>query len=255
MHLTGSSCTHRRPAGVSGTPGAPIPTAPSAGDLPFLARLMQFPRVVVPHRGSRISVRGGLLHVAQRNPRIKRRGDERVPERTKRPGPAGTCPAGDLADNPDRRRAGPAADRTRPGTPARWCAHRWPGRTGRHRDGDHLAALAGDRQVRRPPGPGVRCRRRWPRIPVSARCGQVQLFMMRSWRRVHRPSAAAVAVQHVCGRISRSVRLSDGGSAHKPLCRPPVLDCGRQQPQPDVCGYWPLRLESIKTSNMIVSIV
>jgi hypothetical protein len=34
---------------------------------------------VIPHRGPRIGMRGGLLHVAQRDPGIQRGGDERMP--------------------------------------------------------------------------------------------------------------------------------------------------------------------------------
>jgi hypothetical protein len=42
--------------------------------------------LVVPHRGAWIGVRGGLLHVAQRDPGIQRSGDERVPKRMRRDG-------------------------------------------------------------------------------------------------------------------------------------------------------------------------
>src|SRR5580693_10205504 len=68
MHLTGSSRTHRRPPGVSDTQGAPIADSLSTGDLRFLAHLMQFPRVVIAHRGPWVGVRGGLLDVTQGDP-------------------------------------------------------------------------------------------------------------------------------------------------------------------------------------------
>ena len=55
---------------------------------------------VVPHRGAWIGVRGGLLHVAQRDPGIQRSRDERVPERMRRDGLADAGVAGDLADDP-----------------------------------------------------------------------------------------------------------------------------------------------------------
>src|ERR1700724_2139126 len=41
---------------------------------------------VVPHRGPRIRVGGGLLHIAQRYPDVERGGDERVPERVRTDG-------------------------------------------------------------------------------------------------------------------------------------------------------------------------
>jgi hypothetical protein len=54
---------------------------------------------VVPHRGPRISVRGGFLDVLQRDPGVQRGGDERVPQRVRpdRLGDPGA--AGDPADD------------------------------------------------------------------------------------------------------------------------------------------------------------
>jgi hypothetical protein len=40
---------------------------------------------VVAHRGARVGVRGGFLHVAERDPGVQRGGDERVPQRAARP--------------------------------------------------------------------------------------------------------------------------------------------------------------------------
>ena len=55
---------------------------------------------VVAHRRARIGVRGGFLHVPQRDPGVKRGGDERVPQgvRPDRLGDPGA--AGYPADNP-----------------------------------------------------------------------------------------------------------------------------------------------------------
>jgi hypothetical protein len=55
-------------AAVTKRPLAAIPFLLWPAELRVLARLMQFPRVVIPHRGARICVRGGLLHVPQRDP-------------------------------------------------------------------------------------------------------------------------------------------------------------------------------------------
>jgi hypothetical protein len=46
--------------------------------LAYLARLMQFPRVDLTHRGTRIGVAGGDLHVARVNPGVKHGRGERM---------------------------------------------------------------------------------------------------------------------------------------------------------------------------------
>jgi hypothetical protein len=105
---------------------------------------------VIPDRGARVSVRGGFLHVTQWDPGIKRGGDERVSERVGRDGLADPGAAGGLADDP------PGAVPVKP-PPVGGREHRpadafadgqvdRPGRARRQRDGDDLAALAGDRQ-------------------------------------------------------------------------------------------------------------
>jgi hypothetical protein len=48
-----------------------IPAPLQPGDLRFLARLMQFPRVVIPHSDPRVGVRGSLLHIPQRHTRVQ----------------------------------------------------------------------------------------------------------------------------------------------------------------------------------------
>jgi hypothetical protein len=92
-------------------------------------------------------MRRGLLRVAQRDPGIKRRGYERVPECMRRDGLADARSAGDLADDSagavpvqplavgglEHRAAGALADGQVDG----------PGRPRRQRDGHHLAAPCG----------------------------------------------------------------------------------------------------------------
>jgi hypothetical protein len=90
------------------------------------------------------------LHVAQRHPGIQGGGDERVPESVGRDGLGDLGAAGDLADDP------PGAVPVEP-APVRG-QERWPagaladgqvdcpGGAWRERDGDDLAALAGDGQ-------------------------------------------------------------------------------------------------------------
>ena len=105
---------------------------------------------VVPHCGSRVSVGGGLLHIAQQNPSIKRGGNECVPKRVRADVFADAGAAGDLADDP------PGAVPVQPppvmgeenGAVAAFSGGQVdrPGGAGRQRDGDDLAALAGDRQ-------------------------------------------------------------------------------------------------------------
>jgi len=79
---------------------------------------------VIPHRGSRISMGGGFLDVAQRHPGIKRGGNKCVPKGVRGDGFGDPGAASDLADEPPRARAGPRAVRPRPRTPARRYARR-----------------------------------------------------------------------------------------------------------------------------------
>jgi len=106
-------------------------------------------RTVIPHRGPGISVRGGFLHIAQRHPGIQS-GDERMPERVRSDRLADVGAAGNPPDDPGRavpvqpppiggqedRPLGPFADREVDGS----------GGARRQRDGDDLAAFAGDGQ-------------------------------------------------------------------------------------------------------------
>jgi len=105
---------------------------------------------VVPDRGARVRVRRRLLHVPQGHSGIQGGGDEGVSERVGRDGLADSRAAGGLADDP------PGAVPVQP-SPVRGQEHRAAGpfpdgqvdRAGgarRQRDGDDLAALAGDRQ-------------------------------------------------------------------------------------------------------------
>jgi hypothetical protein len=93
---------------------------------------------------------GGFLHVAQRDSSVQRGGDERVSERVGRDGFGDPGAARDLADDP------PGAVPVQP-PPVGGQEHRPAGALGdgqvdrqgssrRERDGDDLAALAGDRQ-------------------------------------------------------------------------------------------------------------
>ena len=95
-------------------------------------------------------MRGGFLDIAQRDPGIERGGNERVPERVRRDGLGDSGAAGDLAHDP------PGAVPVQP-LPVIGHEHRpvssfpdgqvdRPGGARRQRDGDDLAALAGDRQ-------------------------------------------------------------------------------------------------------------
>ena len=55
---------------------------------------------VVPDRGPRVSMRGGFLDVTQRNSRVERGGDERVPQRVGLDSLADPGLSGGLADDP-----------------------------------------------------------------------------------------------------------------------------------------------------------
>src|SRR5271154_4611831 len=105
---------------------------------------------VVSHGGARVSVGGCLLDVTERHAGVERRGDERVPQCVRThvladPGPAGALgddppgavpvqppPAGGQEDRAVAAFAGGQVDR--------------PGGAGSERDGDDLAALAGNGQ-------------------------------------------------------------------------------------------------------------
>ena len=95
-------------------------------------------------------MQGGLLHVPQRHPGVERGGDERVPQRVRRDDLGDSRTAGSAADDP------PGAVPVQP-PPVRGQEDRpagalaggqvnRPGRARRQRDGDDLAALAGDGQ-------------------------------------------------------------------------------------------------------------
>jgi len=95
-------------------------------------------------------MRGGFLHVAQRDPGVQSSRDEGVPERIGRDGLADPGTARDLADDP------PGAVPVQP-PPVRSQEHRpagtladgqvnRPGGARCQRDGDYLAALTGNRQ-------------------------------------------------------------------------------------------------------------
>ncbi len=118
--------------------------------LAYLARLMQFPRVVIPHRGSRIRMGGGLLDVAQRHPGIKRDGNKCLPKGVRGDGFGDPGAASDLADEPPRavpvQPPSVGGQEHRPvGAPADGQVD-GPGSARRQRDRDDLAALAGDGQ-------------------------------------------------------------------------------------------------------------
>jgi hypothetical protein len=95
-------------------------------------------------------MRSGFLHVAQRDPGVQRCGDERVPQRVRpdRLGDPGA--AGDPADDPPGAVPvqPPAIDGQEDGPVTALADGQVdrPGGARRQRDGDDLAALAGDRQ-------------------------------------------------------------------------------------------------------------
>src|SRR6202012_2693493 len=98
--------------------------------------------------GARVGVRSGLLHVTQRDSRIERGGDERVPKRVRADLLANPCAAGDTADDP--RGAVPVqsfpirgAEQRPAGALANGQVDGAGGARG-ERDRDDLAALAGD---------------------------------------------------------------------------------------------------------------
>jgi hypothetical protein len=103
---------------------------------------------VIAHRRARVGVRGGFLDVAERNSGVEGGGDECVPQRVRpdRLGDPGA--AGHPADDP--RGAVPIqplsvrAEEDRPLHALSDDQVDRPCRAGRERDGDNLAALAGD---------------------------------------------------------------------------------------------------------------
>lgn len=107
-------------------------------------------RTVAAHGGARIGVGGGFLHVAQWDPGVERGGDERVPQRVRADVLGDPGAARHPADDPgspvpvqppslvrdEQRSFGALADGQVDGA----------GGAGRERDGNDLAALAGDDQ-------------------------------------------------------------------------------------------------------------
>jgi hypothetical protein len=101
---------------------------------------------VVPDRGARVRVGGGLLHVAQRHAGVQGGGDERVSERVRSDGLGDPGAARDLADDP------PGAVPVQPspvfgeedGAVAAFAGGQVdrPGGARGERDGDDLAALS-----------------------------------------------------------------------------------------------------------------
>jgi len=79
-----------------------LPGSPSdvGGDDVRGVPVQRGPGALVSHGGTRVSVGGGLLNVAQRHPRIQRRGDKCVPERVRPNGLGDPGPPGDPADDP-----------------------------------------------------------------------------------------------------------------------------------------------------------
>ena len=102
------------------------------------------------HRGARVGVRGGLLHVAQWHPGIEGGRDERVPQCMRTYVRDDPGAAGDTAD--DSGGAVPVqpppvgSEEHRPFGPLADSQADRPGGARRDRDGDDLAALAGDHQ-------------------------------------------------------------------------------------------------------------
>ena len=108
------------------------------------------PCPVVAHGGARVGVRGGLLHVAQRHPGVEGGGDERVPQRVRADLLGDPGAAGDPADDPGGAvPVQPPPVRGEEQRPLGALADGQVDRAGgarRERDGDDLAALAGDDQ-------------------------------------------------------------------------------------------------------------
>ena len=84
-------------AAFPGRGGLPGGTCDVSGDYIGCVAVQAAAGAVIPHRRPRIRVRGGFLHIPQRDPGVQRGGDERVSERVGRddfgdPGPAGSAP-------------------------------------------------------------------------------------------------------------------------------------------------------------------
>ena len=105
---------------------------------------------VISHRGPRVRMGGGFLHVAQRNPGIQRGRDECVSQRVRGDWLGDPGPAGDPADDPPG--AVPVQPPAVPGQEHGTVGALADGQIDRpdgarcQRDGDDLAALAGDGQ-------------------------------------------------------------------------------------------------------------
>ena len=95
-------------------------------------------------------MRSRFLHIPQRHPSVQCRGDECVPQRVRPDGLGDPGAAGDLADDPGGAMAvQPAAVRGQEDRPLAAFTDGEvdrPRGAGRERDGDDLAALAGDHQ-------------------------------------------------------------------------------------------------------------
>jgi hypothetical protein len=86
----GTASRYQLPGGagnVSGDDVGGVPVQAAAGP-------------VVPHRGPRVSMRSGLLNVAQRHARVEGGGDERVPQRVRADVLADPGATGDLPNDP-----------------------------------------------------------------------------------------------------------------------------------------------------------
>jgi transposase len=105
---------------------------------------------VVAHGGAGVGVAGGFLHIAQRNPGVKRGGDERVAQRVGPHALGYPCPSGDTPDDTTGRvsidplAVGSDEDRSLAAFPDHQIDG--AGRAGRHRYGHDLATLAQDRE-------------------------------------------------------------------------------------------------------------
>src|ERR1019366_3573073 len=113
------------------------------------------PGPVIAHRGPGISVRGSFLHIPQRYPGIERRGDERMPQRVRPDGlsdpGAASYPAYDPGGAVPVQPAAIKGEEDRSFTALADGQVYGPCRARCERDGDNLAALAGDDEGPVPP--------------------------------------------------------------------------------------------------------